>query len=67
MPTAIERALDKLIGPVTAEDVADFEREYGTGRGGGRGAAPADLEEAPPKKRTRGPGKKNSTFTSYLL
>lgn len=49
MPSTLERALDKIIGPVTAEDVADFERQYGTG------------VQEPPKKRTRGPGKKKAS------
>lgn len=34
MPTAIEGTLDKLTGPVTAGDVADFETEYGSGKQG---------------------------------
>ena len=54
MPTATNAILDCVIGPVTAEDEAEFDREYGGVR--------EDVEEvpAPPKKKTQGPGKKNS-------
>jgi len=54
MPTTATNAiLDRIIGPVTAEDEAEFDREYGGAR--------EDAEEVPaPPKRKRGPGKKNS-------
>jgi len=54
MPTATNAILDRVIGPVTVEDKAEFDREYGGAR--------EDVKEvpAPPKKKTRGPGKKNS-------
>jgi hypothetical protein len=54
MPTATNAILDHVIGPVTAEDEAEFDREYGGAR--------EDVEEVPvpPKKKTWGPGKKNS-------
>ena len=54
MPTATNAILDHVIGPVTAEDKAEFDREYSGAR--------EDVKEvlAPPKKRTRGPEKKNS-------
>ena len=54
MPTTVTNAiLDRIIGPVTAEDEAEFEREHGVAR--------EDVEElAAPPKRKRGPGKKNS-------
>jgi hypothetical protein len=54
MPTETNAILDHIIGPVTAEDEAEFDREYGGAR--------EDVKEvpAPPKKKTWGPGKKNS-------
>jgi len=54
MPTATNAILDCIIGPVTVEDKAEFDREYGGVR--------EDVEEVqvPPKKKTQGPGKRNS-------
>ena len=54
MPTTVTNAiLDRIIGPVTVEDEAEFEREHGVAR--------EDVKElAAPPKRKRGPGKKNS-------
>ena len=53
MPGTINNLLDRLIGPVTAEEEAEFDREYGAQR--------EDAEEVQeqPKKKTRGPGRKN--------
>ena len=53
MPTTVTNAmLDRIIGPVTAEAEAKFEREYCV--------VGEDVEElAVPPKRKRGPGKKN--------
>ena len=54
MPTVTNAILDHIIGPVTVEDEANFDREYG--------GAKEDIEEvpAPPKRKAQGPGKKNS-------
>jgi len=55
MPTATNAILDHVIGPVTVEDEAEFDREYGGVR--------EDIEEvlAPVKRKTQEPEKKNSS------
>ena len=55
MPSALDRALDKILGPVTEEDVADFEQQYGSGA------------QATAKKRTRGPGKNKACEYIYAF